>query len=73
MTRGKNCERPRIVVVQAAQPRYKTRDEAWKAVGPIWARILAQVISWEKREQERTNCKRKNGRTGIEEEQQTSI
>jgi hypothetical protein len=52
MTRGKVLECPNITIVRAAEPKFKTRDEAWQVVGPILARILAQKISVEKQEQE---------------------
>jgi hypothetical protein len=39
-----------MVIIQAAEPKYKTRDEAWQVVGPILARILAQTISLEKQQ-----------------------
>lgn len=51
MTRGKRLECPNITIVRAAEPKFKTRDEAWQVVGPILARILAQTISSEKQEQ----------------------
>lgn len=51
MTRGKRLECPHITIVRAAEPKFKTRDEAWQVVGPILARILAQTISSEKQEQ----------------------
>jgi cytochrome c biogenesis protein CcdA len=38
-------------IVGAAEPKFKTRDEARQVVGPILARILAQTISVEKQEQ----------------------
>ena len=40
----RRLECPDIVVDQAAETKYKTRDEAWQAIRPVLARILAQVI-----------------------------
>ncbi|MBN1136837.1 MAG: hypothetical protein JXM73_09635 [Anaerolineae bacterium] len=51
MTKGKRLACPRIVVVEAEELKYASRDEAWAAVGPILARILAQTIRQEKAEQ----------------------
>lgn len=59
MTQGKRLSPPRIVVCCAAQPRYASRDEAWQAVGPVLARILAHVIMHEKAEQEREASRKK--------------
>lgn len=51
MTRGKRLECPNITIIRAAEPKFKSRDEAWQVVGPILARILAQTISVKKQEQ----------------------
>jgi len=53
MTRGQRLACPHIVVFHSNQPKYASRDEAWAAVGPILARILAQIIAYEQEEQER--------------------
>ncbi len=55
MAKGKKRECPRIIVVQTAEPKFNTRDEAWQVIGPILARILAQTISVEKQEQKGEN------------------
>ncbi|MCL4302330.1 MAG: hypothetical protein KJ077_41965 [Anaerolineae bacterium] len=60
MTRGKTRECPRIVVVQAAEPKFNTRDEAWQVIGPILARILAQTIAVEKQEQKGENRRQRH-------------
>jgi|GEM_PF-5480676 len=52
MTRGKRLACPRIVVSQANEPKHATQDDAWAAVRPVLARILAQAILHEKAEQE---------------------
>jgi hypothetical protein len=44
MTRGNKLKCPRIVVVQAAEPRFATVEEAWAAVGPVIARLVAAAI-----------------------------
>ena len=44
MTRGKRLECPRIVVVQATELRFETVDEAWAAIGPVLARVIAAAI-----------------------------
>lgn len=49
MSRGKKLHCPRIILVPAKQPKYSSRDEMWTVVGPILARVLAQVILQEKR------------------------
>jgi len=59
MTRGKRLACPRIVVTQAAQPRFTTREEAWDVVGPVLARILAQTILREQAKQERRSTRKK--------------
>jgi hypothetical protein len=59
MTRGKRLECPRIVVVQAEQPRHATREEAWAVVGPVLARILAQTITREKVVQKKKHSSRR--------------
>lgn len=58
MTRGKRLGCPRIVVVQAEQLKHATREEAWAVVGPVLARILAQVILREEGGWEKMRCKR---------------
>ena len=52
MTRGKKIECPRIVVVQAAEPKFATVEEAWAAVGPVVARLVVAAILWEEQELE---------------------
>ncbi len=47
MTRGQRLACPHIAVFHSNQPKYANRDEAWAAVGPILARILAQIIAHE--------------------------
>ncbi|TET52816.1 MAG: hypothetical protein E3J64_04510 [Anaerolineales bacterium] len=49
MTRGKRLECPRIVVVQAAELKFKTVEEAWAAIGPVLARVIAAAILREER------------------------
>jgi hypothetical protein len=44
MTRGKRLECPRIVVVQATELKFATVDEAWAAIGPVLARVIAAAI-----------------------------
>jgi hypothetical protein len=44
MTRGKRLECPRIVVVQAAELKFATVDEAWAAVRPVLARATTAAI-----------------------------
>lgn len=58
MTQGKKLECPKIIVVQAAEPKFKTRDEAWHVIGPIFARILAQTISKDKQQEQKGESKR---------------
>jgi hypothetical protein len=45
-------------IVRVAEPKFKTRDEAWQVVGSILARILAQTISLEKQEQKAESHRR---------------
>jgi hypothetical protein len=53
MTRGKKIECPRIVVVQVAELKFETVDEAWAVVGPVLARVIAAAIL---REEQRGPC-----------------
>jgi hypothetical protein len=59
MTRGKRLVCPRIVVVQAAEPRFASRDDAWAVAGPILARILAQTILREQEERKENTTRKR--------------
>jgi hypothetical protein len=45
MTRGKALLCPNFIVFSSSHPRFSSVDEAWMVIGPIYARILAQVIN----------------------------
>jgi hypothetical protein len=44
MTRGKKLLPPKITIVTAENPKYKSKDEAWQVVGPLLAQIIAKQI-----------------------------
>jgi hypothetical protein len=56
MTRGKKLKCPRIVVVQAKNPRFETVEEAWASVGPIVARLVAAAILRDEAERQSPGC-----------------
>lgn len=55
MTKGKRIAKGEIVIRLAENHRYKNTKEAWEAVGPIFARLIADLIKKRKQKtQKRT-------------------
>ena len=65
MTRGQRLACPHVVVFHSKQTKYASRDEAWAIVGPILARILAQIIAREQEEQEKKTKATRNREASV--------